>query len=328
MTDETTTLIAPTLQETQNEPPSRQEANIPSGRLGNDFFGIENKEEVKTDAQKPTNGAVETTTPIVDQPKKEEPKIETPPPTVEWIKEFGWENEEAAKAEIKKLKETPPATEYKFENEESKKLAEAISKGDRKTVLSILETQEKLESLTAAEVNDSTAEAIIKLSMQLKSKANGVELSSDEVNYKYNKEFGLPKEPQPKDDDLEGEYEARKAAWQEQVNDIKMNRNIEAKLAKPELDKLKTQIVLPDISQSSAQRPPTQEELDAVKRYNDNYVQSVDNSIKDFNGFSVVVKNEAVGLPETPIEYSVVDTEKVSLAKEMKDFVQKKFSAM
>lgn len=299
--------------ETQNAPDGRQEITIESGRLGNDFFGIETKEEEKPAAiiqpeEKPAEQKVEI--------KPEEKQVIEVAKT--WHKDYGWETEEAAKSEIeqlRKLKDQKP--EYKFENDESKRLAEAISKGDRKTVLNILETQERLESLTTTDVNDNTAEAIIKLAMQLKSKANGVELSEKEINYKFNKDYGIPKEPVIKDDELEDEFNARKLEWQEKVDDIKMARAIEAKLAKPELEKLKTQIVLPNISENVQQKPPTQEELDAAKKYDNDYVQSVDNSIKNFNGVTIPVKNEVV---DFPVSFGVTDEEKVTLSTLMKDF--------
>lgn len=299
--------------ETQNAPDGRQEITIESGRLGNDFFGIEAKEEEKPAAiiqpeEKPAEQKAEI--------KPEEKQVIEVAKT--WHKDYGWETEEAAKSEIeqlRKLKDQKP--EYKFENDESKRLAEAISKGDRKTVLNILETQERLESLTTTDVNDNTAEAIIKLAMQLKSKANGVELSEKEINYKFNKDYGIPKEPARRDDELDEEFDTRKLEWQEKVEDIKMARAIEAKLAKPELEKLKTQIVLPDISENVQQKPPTQEELDAAKKYDNDYVQSVDNSIKNFNGVTIPVKNEVV---DFPVSFGVTDEEKVTLSTLMKDF--------
>lgn len=305
-----------TEEQVQTQAPSgRQEITVDSNALAGNMWGVE---VPKTEP---------AAAPVVEQPKVEQPKVEeakvepTPEPTKTWINDFGWENEETAKAEIKKLKEQT-TQEVKFENEESKKLAQAIAKGDRKKVLEILETQERLESLSAAEVNDETAEQILKMSLQLKHKEAG--LSQAEIDYKYNKEFGFPKEPLQRDDELEEEFDARKAEWQEKVNDIKMNRRMEAKLAKPELDKLKSQIVLPDISQSSEQKPPTQEELDNAKKYDEGYIQSVDNSLKTFDGVTVAVKNEVVDFPVT---FGVTDEDKTMLSTLMKDFQKGNYDA-
>lgn len=305
-----------TEEQVQTQAPSgRQEITVDSNALAGNMWGVE---VPKTEP---------AAAPVVEHPKVEQPKVEeakvepTPEPTKTWINDFGWENEETAKAEIKKLKEQT-TQEVKFENEESKKLAQAIAKGDRKKVLEILETQERLESLSAAEVNDETAEQILKMSLQLKHKEAG--LSQAEIDYKYNKEFGFPKEPLQRDDELEEEFDARKAEWQEKVNDIKMNRRMEAKLAKPELDKLKSQIVLPDISQSSEQKPPTQEELDNAKKYDEGYIQSVDNSLKTFDGVTVAVKNEVVDFPVT---FGVTDEDKTMLSTLMKDFQKGNYDA-
>jgi len=318
---EETTLVAPTLPEQKTEPIGRQELTVNGESLVKNFFDVETTTEQRTE-QPVIETKIESP---VTETKKEEPQEEIIEPK-DWLKrEFGVEDAAILKAEreeLKKLKETP--AQYTFANDESKRLAEAIAKGDRKTVLNILETQDKLESLTAAEVNDNTAESIIKLSMQLKGKVNGVELSADEINYKYNKEFGIPREPVKKEDELDEDFDARKTEWQERVNDIKMNRSIEAKLAKPELEKLKTQIVLPDISQSSAQIPPTQEELDAVKKYDDAFVQSVENSVKTFNGITVAVKNEVVDFPVT---FGATEEDKTMLSSLMKDFQKGNYDA-
>lgn len=99
---------------------------------------------------------------------------------------------------------------------------------------------------------------------------------------------------------------------------------MEAKLAKPELDKLKSQIVLPDISQSSEQKPPTQEELDNAKKYDEGYIQSVDNSLKTFDGVTVAVKNEVVDFPVT---FGVTDEDKTMLSTLMKDFQKGNYDA-
>lgn len=311
-----TATVVPTEEQQTPEAGGRQSITIESPRLGNNFWGVETKEDPK--AESPAEQKVETKTEVPkEEPKKEEEEIVEPNT---WLKEkFGWDNEEAAKAEIEQLRKLKDVKqEYKFENEESKRLADAIAKGDRKTVLDILGTQDKLESLSAADVNDDTAEAILKLAMQLKHK----DLSQKEIDYKFNKEFGLPKEPVKRDDELDEEFDTRKAQWADTVNDIKMNRNIEAKLAKPELDVLKTKIVLPETQEQVQQKQLTQEELDAAKKYDESYLQSVDSSLKDFSGFSVAVKNEAVGLPEISIAYGVMDSEKASLGQELKDFAK------
>jgi hypothetical protein len=268
---------------------------------------------------------VETPPEEVVVEKKEEPIVEIVETKKEeeilnpkdWLKkEFETDDIELIKserAEYKKLKEAPPATEYKFENEESKKMAEAISKGDRKAILKILETQDRLEALTTAEVTDDTAADIIKLGMQLKYK----DLSASEIDYKYNKEFAIPREPIRRDEELDEEYDARKAEWQERVADIKMNRNIEAKLAKPELEKLKSTIVLPELDRPTAQASePTAEELQKVKAIRENFLQKLDSDYSKVEGFTTKVKDESV---ELPISFKIPDEDKVAIKERLKE---------
>mgnify|MGYP001415137649 FL=1 len=245
---------------------------------------------------------------IKTEVKKEEEEILEPK---EWLKrEFQVDDIEvlkAERAEFKKLKETPPTTEYKFDNEESRNMAEAISKGDRKAILKILQTQDRLETLTTAEVNDDTAADIIKLGMQLKYK----DLSPDEIEYKYNKEFGIPRKPTERDDLTEDENIARVAEWEEKVKDIKIGRNIEAKLAKPELEKLKSTITFPETSKPPSQaNEPTKEQLDDLVKIRENFLQALESNYSKVEGFTTKVKDESV---EIPISFKIPDEDKVAI---------------
>ncbi len=105
-----------TKEQTQSQAPDgRQEFTVDTTPLLSGIFGVE--QPVR---QEPAAQPVVTEQPKVEQPKVEEPKVETPPVvTTEWIKDFGWDSEETAKTEIKKLKEQT-TQEVKFENEESK----------------------------------------------------------------------------------------------------------------------------------------------------------------------------------------------------------------
>lgn len=89
-----------TEEQVQTQAPSgRQEITVDSNALAGNMWGVE---VPKTEP---------AAAPVVEQPKVEQPKVEeakvepTPEPTKTWINDFGWENEETAKAEIKKLKE-------------------------------------------------------------------------------------------------------------------------------------------------------------------------------------------------------------------------------
>jgi hypothetical protein len=167
---------------------------------------------------------------------------------------FQYQNPEDAVAEIESLRafKNAPVTssEIKFENEDSEKLFKAIASGKRKEAYQILDKLERIESLTG-EVTKDNADQIIKLAMQLENP----DLTGDEVNYRFNKMFTVPKAPVwDKATEEEEDYNNRKADWQSQVEDVEMNKRIEAKLAKPKLEAAKSKIVFPEIENQVDER--------------------------------------------------------------------------
>lgn len=163
---------------------------------------------------------------------------------------FGWVKPEDAEKEIeelRQLKANPVAAEPKFENPQSEALFKAIQAGKSDEVFEILAQQKRLESLTTAEITKDNADAIVKLGMQLKYK----DLTDSEIEYKFKKQFSLPKEPIKGDLDEDDEFEAKHNEWKERVQEIEMEKIIEAKLAKPELEAAKAKLVLPTIENTS-----------------------------------------------------------------------------
>lgn len=183
-----------------------------------------------------------------------------------FTEKFGWAKPEDAEREIQELrtfKATPPVAEIKYENEVSKKLAEAWQAGKTDEVFNYLNQQRQLDRLTAAEVTDDSADEIIKLSMQLKYSEEG--LNEREINYKFNKQYALPKEPtlDPEDEESVEKHNA----WKESVEDIKMSKIIDGKVAKKELLAAKQNLVLPEIQQSSNDAQiKQQQEFDAMAK--------------------------------------------------------------
>ena len=296
-----------------------------SNQLAGSMFGIEQPK--KEDAPIITN------TPVVEEKKTEELKRENEEEVIDandWLKrEFNWDNEDAAKAEItelRKLKDVKP--EYKFENEESRKLADAISKGDRKTVLDILQKQDRIDSFLSSEINNNNAADIIKMNMQLKYPT----LNKDQIDFQFNQEYGIPKEPKEpvqKVSETEDEFAERKEEWKERheewkerVKGIETRLTISATMAKPELEQAKAKLILPEIQQQPVQKQLTQEELDAIKKYEDSFIQSVDAAIKNFNGISIPVKNEVVDFPVT---FGTTDEEKSALSETLKGFAKSNY---
>lgn len=167
-------------------------------------------------------------------------------PSFDVIKEkFNYQNVEDAIKEIEELRgfKANPSIDLQFENEFSEKLFKAIKGGKIKEVNSLLSEQERIESLTGLEVSKDTAADIIKLGMQLEYK----DLTKTEIDYRFNKQFGIPKEPVQLISEEDDDFALRHSAWKEQVADIEMNRIIEAKLTKPKLESAKSKIVLPEV---------------------------------------------------------------------------------
>lgn len=185
--------------------------------------------------------------PVLDTPPLDAPPQ---PQSFEVLKEkFSWESPEAAVREIEELrglKANPTPSQIKFENEQSEKIFNALKEGKFKDVYEVLSQQERLSALTEGEVTEETAADIFKLAMQIKHK----DLTKSEIDYKFNKQYGIPKEPVQRSDELDEEFEERKSAWKETVDDIKMSLVIDAKLLKPELETAKSNIKLPDLQQT------------------------------------------------------------------------------
>lgn len=202
--------------------------------------GIEPQVAEPPAADQPPAGATDTTQTVV-----------TNQDTFGVFKEkFGYQTAEDAIKEIEEfraLKSTPTTTpEFKFENEDSKRLAHAIAAGKKSEVYQLLDQEMKLERLTSLDVNKDTAEEIVKVGMQLKYK----DLTTDEVNYKFNQQFKVPAKPVQSIDEDDDAFVARTKNWEQQVSDKQMELMIEAKLLKPTLAEIKSKLVLPEIQTS------------------------------------------------------------------------------
>lgn len=273
----------------------------------------------------------EPETAVVEPPKEpvkaEEKIINTP---IEdgrnYLKEkLGYEDWDSAKNEIETLRnkaQTP--AEIKYANEQSKKLAEAWQAGKMDEVFNYLSEDRELQKMTSAEVNKGTAADIIKLGMRLRYKDEG--LTDQEINYKYNKMYSIPKEPSIKSDETEEEFEDRKKEWKEIVEDVETNKIIDAKVARKELEKFKTELKFPEIAQveTTTYKPPTSEEqamaLEAAKRF----VQTAQEEINKFEGFTVDYKNKDVDIKST---YALSPEEKSNVISKMQLLADKDYNS-
>ena len=245
----------------------------------------------------------------------------------EWLKtQFGWENADTAKAEIEELRKlregASSQAEIEFANEQSAKFFKLLQDGKEDELYSYLENKKRIDRLTASDLNNSTAAEIIKLNMAQKYK----DLTPNEIEYKFNKQFGIPSKPVQRDVETDEEYQDRLSSWESQVRDVETEMMIEAKLAKPELERFKSELILPDIQFESGNQPagPTQEELDAQVKMIEGFKQGIQSTLQSFDGFSVAVKDEEV---EIPLSYSISDDEKGTVAEQLNRFADSNFDA-
>lgn len=158
---------------------------------------------------------------------------------------FGYENHEAAIKEIEGLrafKEQPRLPEFVYENEESANILKALSKGDKKPLYEYLHREHQIERLITGEVTKETASDIVKMRMQLTN-----DLTPQEIEYQYKKQFGVPPQPVRGVEEEDSEYNERVSQWQETVNDRTMDLIIAAKMARPDIAKSKGQLSVPQI---------------------------------------------------------------------------------
>lgn len=243
----------------------------------------------------------------------------------EWLKNtFGFENADSAKAEIEELRKLRESAstkeEIKFANEASENFFNLLKEGKEDDIYNYLQEKKRIEKLTSSDVDDNTAAEIIKLNMQKKYK----DLTESEIEYKFNKQFGVPAKPVQQDVETDEEYNERLSNWESKVKDIKTEMMIEAKLARPELERLKSELTLPDIKRESGQQGPTQEELEAQAKFVDSFKQSAKNALNSFDGFNVMVKDEEV---EIPLSYSVSQEEKAAIEAQISQFAESNFDA-
>lgn len=238
----------------------------------------------------------------------------------EYLKQnLGFENWEVARQEIERLKAEKESATY--ENEVSANIHKALLEGKHDEVYSYLEQDKRISKLLNSELNDENSEEIVKLAM----KSKYADLSDDEINYKFKKQFALPKEPEQRYDETDDEFIERKQEWEDKVKDIKMELMIEAKTSRPQLEKIKSEIKLPDILQSNEQNKPlSQEELIQVEKYMDGYYASAEDAINSLNGFNVDYKDEEVSLQSS---YVPSVEEKQFIAEQMEFLAENEFNA-
>jgi hypothetical protein len=261
------------------------------------------------------------TTNVEEPPKTEETtKVETQT-TPNYLKDLGgWETEESAKEEIqnlRKLKDSVP----KFANEESEKVYKLLAEGKVDEVTEIYSQKKRISNLITGEVNEKTASDMIKLNLQVKHK----DLTPDEIDFIYNQKYSVPEKPEQGLTEEDDEYNKRVSTWNNQVEAKRKELIIDAKLARPELEKLNTELTLPDISQKvEVSKEPTPEDVEAAKKLADAFREQGKKTVSEFDGFTATIKNDEV---EIPVVYSLSDDEKLQVNEKLNQFAESGFNA-
>jgi hypothetical protein len=234
----------------------------------------------------------------------------------EYLKmKLGFDDWDDAANQINELKQR---RDFAFENEDSKKLFDYVKEQKEDELINFLQEKKKIERLSSAEVKDAnTAAEIVKLSMYQKNK----DLAQDEIDFLFNEKFQKPAKPEQKYDELDSDYEERVGAWENRVNEIEKRLVIEAKLVKPELEKIKSNFVLPELNPNIQASP---EVLEAQKQYMDNFYGSVNDVISSFEGFTATVKDEGA---DFNVAYIPSYEEKQAVASQLNYFAENNLDA-
>jgi hypothetical protein len=244
-----------------------------------------------------------------DEPKQEQASQSFDPN--QFVKErFGYETVEEAENEFKKFKETPA---FEFKDEISKTLFDAIKEGKADDVYEVLNQQKRLEKLTTSELNSEIAAEIVKTNIKNKHKG----LSNEDVELLFYDQFFVPLKPEQGYDESDDDYAAKVSQWQSQVDYTERRLMIEAKVLKPEIEKLRSEITLPDIYNESSRQAESQAEFEMMQEARSIYEKTLDSDFHSFNGFNVSVKDEDV---EIPISFNVAEEERLAMKDDLKDF--------
>ena len=250
-------------------------------------------------------------------PQQEETKVEEQTASTQsfdsnqFVKErFGYDTVEQAEQEFKKLKEQPS---FEFKDDVSKSLFDAIKEGKADDVYEILNQQKRLEKLTSSELTPDLAAEIVKTNIKNKYK----DLSADDVELLFYDQHFVPLKPEQGYDESDEDYAGKVKTWQSQVDYAERKLMIEAKVIRPELEKLKSEIKLPDIYNEAGREAESQEEFEIMQQARSIYEKTLDSDFQSFSGFNVSVKDEDV---EIPISFNVGEDERLAMKNDLADF--------
>lgn len=229
----------------------------------------------------------------------------------QFVKErFGYDSVEQAEEEFKKLKEQPS---FEFKDDVSKTLFDAIKEGKADDVYEILNQQKRLEKLITSDLTPDLAAEIVKTNIKNKYK----DLTSEDVDLLFYDQYFVPLKPEQGYNESDEDYAGKVKTWQSQVDYADRKLMIEAKVIRPELEKLKSEIKLPDIYNEAGREAESQEEFEIMQQARSIYEKTLDSDFQSFNGFNVSVKDEDV---EIPISFNVGEDERLAMKNDLMDF--------
>ena len=278
-------------------------------------FSDENAPQVQQQvevAPTATNEPAQAAPPQQEETKVEEQTVSTQSfDSNQFVKErFGYDSVEQAEEEFKKLKEQPS---FEFKDDVSKSLFDAIKEGKADDVYEILNQQKRLEKLTNSELTPDLAAEIVKTNIKNKYK----DLSADDVELLFYDQHFVPLKPEQGYDESDEDYAGKVKTWQSQVDYAERRLMIEAKVIRPELEKLKSEIKLPDIYNEAGREAESQEEFEIMQQARSIYEKTLDSDFQSFSGFNVSVKDEDV---EIPISFNVAEDERLAMKNDLTDF--------
>ena len=232
-----------------------------------------------------------------------------------FIKErFGFDTvDEAEEAFSRLIEENERNTQFQFKDDVSKTLFDAIKEGKADDVYEVLNQQKKLEKLINSELNYEIAAEIVKTNIKNKHSS----LSNEDVDLLFYDQFFVPLKPEQGYDESDDDYAAKVNQWQSQVDYTERRLMIEAKVLKPEIEKLRSEITLPDIYNESGREAESQAEFEIMQEARSIYEKTLDSDFQSFNGFNVSVKDEDV---EIPISFNVAEEERLAMKNDLEDF--------
>jgi len=232
-----------------------------------------------------------------------------------FIKErFGFDTvDEAEEAFSRLIEENERNTQFEFKDEISKTLFDAIKEGKADDVYEVLNQQKRLERLTTSELNYEIAAEIVKTNIKNKHSS----LSNEDVDLLFYDQFFVPLKPEQGYDETDEDYALKVNQWQSQADYIERKLMIEAKVLKPEIERLRSEIALPDIYNEAGRRAEYEAQAEQLQFERSIYERTLDSDFQSFNGFNISVKDEDV---EIPISFNVAEEERLAMKNDLEDF--------